>query len=112
MNEKGTQVSIGSKKPRQTSTGTQTPPEALAKDQETHCGMAKGSYARDERKQRKWRYDDMIVLVNDKDRRIEWLMRESLLAKSRLCSVCGGDINLVNCTDRSDGFKMRVQKTD
>ena len=34
MKEVGTQLSIGSKKPRQTSTGTQTPPEALKKDQE------------------------------------------------------------------------------
>ena len=53
MKEMGTQLSIGSKKPRQTSTGAQTPPEALKKDQETQYGMAKGSYARDERKQRK-----------------------------------------------------------
>ena len=57
-------------------------------------------------------YDDLIVVLNDKDRLIKWVMGESLLAKSRLCSVCGGDINLVNCTDRSDGFKMGVQKTD
>ena len=48
MKEMGTQLSIVSKKPRQTSTGTQTPPEALKKDQETQYGMAKGSYARDE----------------------------------------------------------------
>ena len=45
--------------------------------------MAKGSYARDERKQRKWRYDDLIVLLKDKDRLIQWLMGEGLLAKSR-----------------------------
>ena len=45
--------------------------------------MAKGSYARDERKKRKWRYDDLIVLLKDKDRLIQWLMGEGLLAKSR-----------------------------
>ena len=110
MNEKGTQVSIGSKKPLQTSTSTQTPPEALEKDQETQCGMAKGSCARDERKQRKWRYDDLIVLLNDKDRLIQWLMGEGLLAKSLLCSVCGDDMNLVNCADRSDAFKWECRR--
>ena len=31
-------------------------------------------YARDERKQRRWRYDDLIILLNDKDRLIKWLM--------------------------------------
>lgn len=30
--------------------------------------MVKGSYARDERKEKKWRYDDLIVVLNDKDR--------------------------------------------
>ena len=56
MNEKGTQVAIGSKKTRQTSFSTQTEPEAPQKDQATQCGVAKGSYARDERKpDRKWR---------------------------------------------------------
>ena len=110
MNEKGTQVSIGAKKPRQTSTGTQTPPGPLNKDQEIQCGMAKGSYARDERKEKKWRYDDLIVVLNDKDRLIQWLMGEGLLAKSRLCSVCGSDMILVNCDDRSDGFKWECRR--
>ena len=91
---------IGSKKPRQSSSGTQTPPEAQKQDKVMQCGMPKGSYARDERKQRKWRYDNLIVLLNDKDRLIQWLMGEGLLAKSRLCSICGGDMNLVNCDDR------------
>lgn len=70
MNEKGTQVTIGSKKLHQTSRGTQTPAEAPKKDQETQCGMAKGNNARDERKQRKWRYDDLVVTLQDKDRPI------------------------------------------
>ena len=48
MNEKGTQVAIGLKKPLQSSCGTQTPGEAPKKDQATQCGIAKGSYARDE----------------------------------------------------------------
>lgn len=42
------------------------------------------------------RYDDLIVVLNDKDRLIKWVMGESLLAKSRLCSVCGGAMNRVN----------------
>lgn len=83
---------IGSKKPRKSSSGTQTPPEAQKQEKETQCGMPKGGYARDEGKQRKWRYDNLIVLLNDKDRLIQWLMGEGLLAKSRLRSTCGGDM--------------------
>ena len=60
MNEKETQVAIGLKKPWQTSFGRQTPGEPTKKDQATQCGMAKGSYARDESKpDKKWRYDDL-----------------------------------------------------
>lgn len=91
---------IGSKKPRKSSSGTQTPLEAQRQDKVMQCDIPKGSYARDERKQIKWRYDDLIVLLNDKDRLIQWLMGEGLLAKSRLCSICGGDMNLFNCDDR------------
>ena len=62
MNEKGMQVAIGLKKPRQASFGTQTPGSAPKKDQATQCGMAKGSYVRDESKpDRKWWYDDLIL---------------------------------------------------
>ena len=60
MNEKDVQVAIGSKRPRQSRTVTQTPVEVLKKDQGTQCGMAKGSYGR-EGEHRKWRYDDLIV---------------------------------------------------
>lgn len=45
MNEKGTQVATGLKKPCITSFGTQTPGEAPKKNQATQCGLAKGSYA-------------------------------------------------------------------
>ena len=55
MNEKGTQVAIGSKNFLQTSCGTKTPGKAPKKHQATQCGMAKGSCVRDERKpDRKW----------------------------------------------------------
>ena len=111
MNEKGTQVAIGLKKPRQTSFGTQTPGEAPKKDQVTQCGMAKGSYERDESKpDRKWRYDDLICRLHDKDRLIQWLMVDGSLGKSRVCSVCGDDMKLVNCDDRSDGFKWECRR--
>ena len=56
------------------------------------------------------RYDDLIVVLNDKDRLIKWVMGESLLAKSRLCSVCGGAMNRVNCDDRSDGFTWQCRR--
>ena len=110
MNEKGTQVAIGLKKPRQTSTGTQTPAQAPSKDQETQCGIGKGSCGRNERKHRKWRYDDLINILHDKDELIQWLMRDGLLAKSRVCSICGDDMKLESCDDRSDGFKWECRR--
>ena len=105
MNEKGIQVAIGLKITLQTSFGTQTPGEVPKKDQATQYGMAKCSYARDESKHaRKWRYEDLIGRFHDKDRLINWLMEDGLLVKSLVCSICGDDMKLVNCEDRSDGF--------
>ena len=46
----------------------------------------------------------MIALLSDEHRLIQLLMGEGLLAKSRVCSVCGDDMKLVNCDNRSDGF--------
>ena len=100
MNEKRIQVAIGLRKK-----GFKP-----ALDQATLCGMAKGSYARDESKpDRKWRYDDLIGRFHDKDRLIKWLMEDGLLVKSRVCSVCGDDMKLVNCEDCSDGFKWECR---
>lgn len=73
MNEKGIQVATGLKKPRKTSTETQTSVETSKKDQEIQCGMAKGSYLR-EKEHRKWRYNDLIYRLHDKDILIQWLM--------------------------------------
>lgn len=108
MNEKGTQVATGLKKPRQTSTETQTSVETSKKDQEIQCEMAKGSYLR-EKEHRKWRYNDLIYRLHDKDILIQWLMEEGLLAKSRLCNVCGDNMTLIKCDDRSDGFKWECR---
>ena len=57
----------------------------------------------------KWRYDDLIGRFHDKDRLIKWLMEDGLLVKSRVCSVCGDDMKLVNCEDCSDGFKWECR---
>ena len=109
MGEKGTQVAIGLKRNHLTSASTQTPAEAPKKDQETQCGLAKGSYGR-EREHSKWRYDDLIARLHDKEVLIQWLMVEGLLAKARLCSVCGEDMKLVKCDDRSDGFRWECRR--
>ena len=109
MNEKGTQVAIGLKRNHLTSTRTQMPAEAPKKDQETQCGLAKGSYGQ-EREHSKWRYDDLIARLHNKEVLIQWLMVEGLLAKARLCSVCGEDMKLVKCDDRSDGLRWECRR--
>ena len=37
-------------------------------------------------------------------------MEDGLLGKSRVCSVCGDDMKLVNCDDRSDSFKWECRR--
>ena len=37
-------------------------------------------------------------------------MEDGLLGKSRVCSVCGDDMKLVNCEDCSNGFKWECRR--
>lgn len=53
MNEKGTQVAIGLKRFKKTSTEAQTPCVAQKCDKETQRGLSQGSYGR-ERVHQKW----------------------------------------------------------
>ena len=109
MNEKGTQVAIGSKRVKKTNIGTQTPSVAEKCDKESQCGLCQGSYGRDRFHQR-WRYHDLMLKLQDKENVIKWLMTERLLAKDLMCSVCEDQMKLVRCNDRSDEFKWDCRR--
>ena len=89
MVDKAVQVAKGSKRPRQT-----TP-----------------SYGRNNQHE-KWRYDDLVGLMVDKEMLIHWLIEEGLMAKERLCPMCDGEMSLARCEDRSDSFKWQCRRQE
>lgn len=58
---------------------------------------------------KKWRYDDLVARMQDKELFVYWLMEEGLLAKEPLCPICAGEMSLSRCEDRSDGFKWECR---
>lgn len=59
MDDKGIQVSIGSKRKKTVSAGSQTTLQTPKEERATQCGMSfTGSYGRN-REHNKWRYDDL-----------------------------------------------------
>ena len=56
-------------------------------------------------------YDDLVqdVLVS-KELTIKWLMDEKLIASKQKCERCGEEMSLVECNDRSDGFRWECRK--
>ena len=108
MNEKGTQVVIGLKEPRRLERATQTP-VSYTQESSTQCGcLTNASYDRNNA-QKKWRFEDLLDHVKDKELLIKWLMCEGLMAKARVCPRCSAEMKLVSCNDRSDGFKWECQ---
>ena len=69
--------------------------------------MTNGSCGRNNT-QKKWRLEDLLDHIKDKELLIRWLLCEGLMAKTRLCSRCSAEMELVSCTDRSDGFKWNA----
>ena len=111
MDDKGIQVAIGLKR-LLTSTGIQTTPEIPKEERATQCGMSlTGSYGRN-REHKKWRYDDLIAQIQDKEMLIQWLMAEGLIAKGRLCPMCDGEMSLARCEDRSDCGKWQCRRQE
>ena len=107
----------GTKKILKCNQRTQTNPEPTKKDCGTQCCDSDGSYSRGVADQRRgdkkvWRYDDLAVLVWDKDLLIQWLMSEKLLASRRVCPVCNSTMKLTKVEDRSDGLKWECRKQD
>lgn len=99
MVDKAVQVAIGSKRPRQTSPPFVAIPEIQKEERATQRGISQtGSYGRNN-KHKKWRYDDLVGLMADKEMFIHWLMNERLIAKERLCPMCDERMTLTRCSD-------------
>ena len=82
--------------------------ETPKEERTTQCGMPfTGSYG-PTREHKKWRYDDLVMRMQDKEILIHWLMNEGL--KERCCSMCAGEMSLMRCEDRSDGLKWECRK--
>lgn len=58
-----------------------------------------------------WTYDELKdrALCN-REILIRWLMDEGLIASRRTCPICHEDMELVECTDRSDGYRWECRK--
>ena len=110
MEDKGIQVAIGSRR-KKTSAGSQTTTLQTSKEERaTQCGMSlTGSYGRN-REHNKWRYDDLVARMQDKEMLVHWLMDKELMAKERSCPMCAGEMSLTRCEDRSDGLKWECRK--
>ena len=113
MDDKGIQVAIGLKRRRGvTSTGSQTTSQTPKVDRATQCGTVfTGSYGRN-RQHVKWRYDNLVALMQDKEILIHWLMDEGLISKKQFCPMCGEEMNLRRCEDRSDGLKWECKRQE
>ena len=110
MEDKGIQVAIGSRR-KKNSAGSQTTTLQTSKEERaTQCGMSlTGSYGRN-REHNKWRYDDLVARMQDKEMLVHWLMDKELMAKERSCPMCAGEMSLTKCEDRSDGLKWECRK--
>lgn len=78
----------------------------------TECGESNGSYQRKKCEGKaQWTYDRLKdeVLVN-KGVVISWLMKRNLISSSRLCPYCDSEMRLVECGDRSDGYKWECRR--
>ena len=85
----------------------------LTKEAATQYASGKGSCQR--RKSgvqlSHWTYDDLKerVLCN-RDILIRWLMDEESIASNQKCPTCSQDMELVECTDRSDGYMWECRR--
>ena len=81
------------------------------KDCGTQYTSGIGSYQRKTSATLQWTYDELkdTVLCN-RETLIRWLMDEEVITSRRACPVCGENMVLVECTDRSDGYKWECRK--
>ena len=111
MEDKGVQVVVGRKRGLRLEKSVQTIPEASKEERSTQCEVSFGSYGSNKR-HAVWRYEDLMIRMLDKEMLIAWLMSEGMLTNVRLCPLCSEEMNLVRCTDRSDGFRWECRKQE
>ena len=59
----------------------------------------------------KWTYDHVKEeIICNKDRLIEWLINEKLIASSRKCRYWNEMMRIVVAKDRSDGYKWECRR--
>ena len=97
---------------RHKTTGVQTGcSTADLKDQSTQCGSTKVSYLRNEKKENFTTYKNLLQnYLWDKDFTLSWLKDQELIVSSRICTICGSKMKLVEHGDRSDGYVWECRK--
>ena len=78
-----------------------------------HRSACNGSYQRKEGLKR-WTYDrlkeEVLSSKENVNNVINWLMENTLIVVERLSPQCKSIMKLVECSDRSDGFKWECRK--
>lgn len=106
--DKGTQVSIGAKRKLKSNKGCQTLVVDV-KNVSSQCGSSRGSYSRNS-EHKQWTYDDLVREMMDKETFINWLIGKGVLKKTQHCPRCSSEMKLVQCCDRSDGYRWECNK--
>ena len=113
--EKGVQVSVKSGKIVKKDIDSQTDLSSFhVKNAKIQCGPSKGTYNRSSKvAQTRWTYDRLKdeVLCN-KENIISWCIKEGLIAGERTCGHCNSRMKLVDCNDRSDGYKRECRRQE
>ena len=82
------------------------------KDAESQCVGEKSSYGRSE-KVKRWTYDRIKnEILCSKYNSLHWFMKEGLIACERTCGHCHKPMKLVECEDRSDGYKWECRRLE
>ena len=81
------------------------------KDCGTQYTSGTGSYQRKTNAALHWTYDELKdTVICNRETLIRWLMDEGVIASRRACLVSGENMELVECTDRSDSYKWECRK--
>ena len=91
--------------------GCQAGTSLNTKDCGTQYTSGTGSYQRKTSASLHWTYDELkdTVLCN-RETFVRWLMDEEVIASRLACPICGENMGLVECMDRSDCYKWECRK--